>query len=92
MTGAAVPARSGGPTRDGAESVAVRTGRGSLVCRTTREKANAAEEAGVGRLVAGGRVLRIRDAKGTGEFWRWRRSVSDYHSVMTAERFGGGGV
>ena len=49
--------------RDRAESVEVRDARGRLVCRASADQAKAAHEARVGRLVAGGRVLRIRDAR-----------------------------
>lgn len=40
-------------------SVEVRDARGRLVCRTTAAKASEAVAGGAGRLVAGGRMLRI---------------------------------
>jgi hypothetical protein len=60
--------------RDDGRSVEVRTDRGSLICRGTREQAEEAVRAGVGRIVGGGKVLRIhRDRSALA----WLRNASE---------------
>ncbi|MCL4853140.1 MAG: hypothetical protein KJZ78_17405 [Bryobacteraceae bacterium] len=47
--------------RDDSRGVEVRDGRGRQIARATSDQAQRVADAGAGRLVGGGRVLRVRD-------------------------------
>lgn len=66
--------------RDDARSVEVRDGRGRLIARATSTQAQRVSDAGAGRIVGGGRVLRVRDVA------ELRRLLGAEDSHTTARR------
>ena len=68
------PSPASAANRDDGRSVEVRGAHGALVCRATREQADEAVRLDVGRIVGGGKVLRIhRDRNALA----WLRTASE---------------